>query len=317
MDFLSTKLCFIFLFLFLQSGITGATIAGFCDGTACDNSNCQATNINCNLCTASNCLLTNNCFCPSKDIPHGISLTETPQFVFFTVDDAVFENSNYSSFWSIDSLRSNTKIRDAVGCPIKPTFYVMQLDSDFSLIAYYEKIGTVAIHSTTHTTDLNSTQKKWENELLTDWADIKELAHVSNIWGSRCPYLECNDGYYQTLKNLGILFDSSSSYYPINNNPGASPSVQRNWWPFTLDYGYPNEVGFAWSIANPVTKPFPGVWEVPMVGYQHLTSKGVFSNASTSTVFDIMDYDVTTNQAQAMTEMQKNLTTTTKQTELL
>jgi hypothetical protein len=43
-----------------------------------------------------------------------------------------------------------------------------------------------------------------------------------------------------------------------------------------------------------------------MTGYQHLTSKGVFSNASTSTVFDIMDYDVTTNPTQAMKELKKN-----------
>ena len=149
-------------------------------------------------------------------------------------------------------------------------------------MAYYEKIGTLGIHSVTHTTDLYSPLKKWQNELLTDWADIMELAHVNNIYGSRCPYLECNDGYYQTLKQIGILFDSSSSYYPVQSNPGLSPSVQRNYWPFTLDFGFPNDPQMEYSTGGVITTTYPGIWEVPMTGYQYTTSKGKFSNTSTA-----------------------------------
>jgi len=304
---LSFSFFFLLFFIFVQRGIAETsfnfTAAGAtcCDGTMCTN-NCN----NCTLCNQYNCLISNNCFCPSQGIPHNIPLQEAPQFVFFTFDDAVIENTTYSSLWIINALtNSNPPILDTVGCTLKPTFYVMNLDSDFSLIAYYEKIGTLGVHSTTHTTDYMSITKKWQNELITDWADIKELAQVNNIYGSRCPYLECNDGYYQTLQQLGIVFDSSSSYYPINNNPGASPSVQRNWWPFTLDFGFPNDINMEYSAAGVITQPYPGLWEVPMTGYQY-TTNGVFSNKSTSVVYDIMDYDIFTNSTQAMIDFKLN-----------
>ena len=66
--------------------------------------------------------------------------------------------------------------------------------------------------------------------------DLKELGTIHNIYGIRAPYLETNDDYYKVTKELGMLYNSSTSYYVKAWNIGSPASERRNWWPFTLDY---------------------------------------------------------------------------------
>ena len=149
-------------------------------------------------------MASSNCQCGSKSIPGNgdISLIEIPQFVFFTIDDAVVEETNYSILDRVEVHRKNKNIRDANNCPIRPTIYALSKNSDFSLISYFEKIGSVSLHTVTHTTDFDTIYQKWRNELETCYTDIKELATVQNIYGSRAPYLNCNDNYYKVLNNI-------------------------------------------------------------------------------------------------------------------
>ena len=176
------------------------------------------------------CLPSSNCKCGSKLIPGNVKLDETPQFVFFTIDDAVVETTTYSMLPLIEHFRSNQKIRDANGCSIRPTVYALSKNSDYSLIAYFEKIGTVALHTVTHTTDFQTGYNKWRNELETCFMDIKELSKVTNIYGSRAPYLAANNDYYKVLSELKIQFDSSSSYYAKSWNIDSSDSEKKNYF---------------------------------------------------------------------------------------
>ena len=76
----------IILFLLIADYLVSQALAVdvFCKGQLCSN-NCN----NCQLCQQTvNCVLP-DCYCASKSIPGGISLSDTPQFVFFTFDDSL------------------------------------------------------------------------------------------------------------------------------------------------------------------------------------------------------------------------------------
>lgn len=92
-----------------------------CDGVLCDDS-CN----NCYNCKQEiNCFINQNCFCASTNIPGGLSLEETPQFVFFTIDDSI----DFSQFNVLDGYKfilNNAVIKDARGCTVRPTTYIMQ-----------------------------------------------------------------------------------------------------------------------------------------------------------------------------------------------
>ena len=98
--------------------------------------------------------------------------------------------------------------------------------------------------------------------------DYPGLAQLPNctIRGSRAPYFQPNDAYYETLKNLGIQFDSSMTFSDIN--------VKKAYWPFTLDYGVPDVNMCNYFGACP-TKAFPGLWEVPLTEFDYYNKNNV------------------------------------------
>lgn len=81
--------------------------------------------LNTQNCNANNCQLP-DCYCPSVNIPGGLRLEETPQFIFFTLDDSLYEEDfirmgNYSWFLN------NPTIRDSLGCTIKLSWYALEI----------------------------------------------------------------------------------------------------------------------------------------------------------------------------------------------
>lgn len=221
---------------------------------------------NCNLCSPDVCSLENNCFCPSKKIPGNIPLDQTPQFFFLTFDDSVQETHAMNLLTKLNHWRQNPLIKDKNGCSVRPTIYSMNIFSDFGFISYLDKIGEVSLHSTTHTTSFQSDLRKFRNEMYNLYSDLAELSQVIPK-GSRAPYLQTNDNYFSVLKELNIKYDSSSVYYAKNYNPG-NVSAQVNWWPFTLDFGYP-EMSIGYTSALDLKNRVPGLWEFPMIGYQY------------------------------------------------
>ena len=85
----------------------------------------NAQYMNTQNCTATNCKLP-NCYCPSVNIPGNLPLAKTPQFIFFTFDDSMYEDdfirmNNY--YWVLN----NPSIKDSLGCTIKLSWYAMEI----------------------------------------------------------------------------------------------------------------------------------------------------------------------------------------------
>ena len=232
-----------------------------------------------NLCTSTSCKISDNCYCASKKIPGNIPLAQTPQFFSFTFNDSVHEFTAYSLKTKLDYWMKNDALKDKNGCQIKPTILSMNHFSDFSFISYLEKIGEISIHSDTHTSSFTSSYRKWKNELTTCYNDIIELAQVKPK-GARAPYLETNDAYFNVLKELGLSYDTSAAYFARSYNPGKT-AAQVNCWPFTLDFLYPEE-SIGYSSAMVLKERHPGIWQVPMIGFQY----------KNGTEYEIMDYTI-------------------------
>lgn len=90
-----------------------------------------------------------------------------------------------------------------------------------------------------------------------------QLAQIPDcvLLGSRAPYLQPNDGYFTTLTKLGIKFDSSMTY--------CDKVSHKSYWPFTLDYGVPDETMCNYFGNGCPTKAFPGVWEFPLTEFDY------------------------------------------------
>ncbi len=76
-------------------------------------------------CNSTNCKLP-NCYCPSVNIPGNLPLAKTPQFIFFTFDDSMYEEdfnrmNNYS--WILN----NPSIKDSLGCTTRLSWYAMEI----------------------------------------------------------------------------------------------------------------------------------------------------------------------------------------------
>ncbi len=131
---------------------------------------------------------------------------------------------------------------------------------------YISKVGDIGLHTYSHNTDVDSVLLTWDAELSVLLKDFPLLAQVPrcNVQGSRAPYLQPNDAYYDKLQNLGIRYDTSMTFSDIN--------VKKGYWPFTLDYGVPDASMCNYFGSCP-TKAFPGLWEVPMTEFDY-TNKG-------------------------------------------
>lgn len=119
---------------------------------------------------------------------------------------------------------------------------------------YFEKTGSISYHTQTHTTNLNSPSSVWLTELQTEKNDMLRLSQVKEVKGSRAPYLQANDAYLSVLQQLGVLYDSSYVY----GWQFTSPEQKKNYWPFTLDYGVPEQMMCLYFASCP-TQPHAGL----------------------------------------------------------
>ena len=266
----------------------------------CEGQLCTPDCSNCNLCDPNVCKPENNCQCYSQEIPGNLPLDDTPQFFFLTFDDILEKDTLYDISKTLDPLIKDATIKDGLGCAVRPTFYVQSLGCQFALAALYEKKygGEIALHSVTHTTSATTSDATWKVEIGQSYSDIRDLSSVNNIYGFRAPYLEVNEYYYKYLSQNKILYDSSSSYYGASWRKDRPAADQRNYWPFTLDYGFP-DIGYCYSAVSCPTKSFPGIWEITMIGYVNSQGKE----------YVIMDYDYTTIEtfvADVKAQVQKN-----------
>jgi len=94
-------------------------------------SSLQFYEVGCSACTLYNCLPP-DCHCPSLSGPPEIPVSDTPQMVLLTFDDAVlpeFEPLYRKLFDSPGGRRRNPN-----GCPITTTFYVTHEGTDYQMV---------------------------------------------------------------------------------------------------------------------------------------------------------------------------------------
>jgi hypothetical protein len=248
------------LLIIFSSAFLVSQAQRFCSGVYCD-ANCQ----NCYPCQQEvNCKIADNCYCAKKTIPGGLPVPQTPQFVFLTFDDAITYENYVSSamFNNMDFVLKNANIKDSMGCSPKLSVYLMGDTSDYNMPKFFEKTGSISYHTQTHTTGLNSPMNVWLNELQTLKNDFEALSKVKNVKGSRAPYLQANDAYLSVLQQLGVEYDSSFVY----GWAFTSPEQEKNYWPFTLDYGVPDQMMCLYFGSCP-TQSHAGLWEFPIVAF--------------------------------------------------
>ena len=84
---------------------------------------------------------------------------------------------------------------------------------------------------------------------------------------------------YSAMSEIALLYDSSHTFYGLSWHPNESSEVKMNYWPHTLDFGFPDP-GTCYSGGCP-EKAYPGIWEVYMIGYHKRDGNA----------YVIMDYD--------------------------
>ncbi|XP_043270811.1 chitin deacetylase 1 isoform X2 [Venturia canescens] len=221
----------------------------YCDGKVDPNS---AT-----LCDPWKCKLP-DCWCSNdgKKIPGNLSISDVPQMITITFDDAV----NADNFNLYTKLFSNDR-KNANGCPIRGTFYVSHQYTNYRDVQYLWNVGhEIAAHSVTH-----RGPKEWwsKNATIEDWFD--EMVGVANIInkysavrigdikGLRVPFLRIGwNRQFLMMSEFGFIYDSSIIA------PFTDPPI----WPYTLDYRPPHDCSS--SGQKFPTRAYPGLWEIPI-----------------------------------------------------
>ncbi|XP_034666362.1 uncharacterized protein LOC117900202 isoform X6 [Drosophila subobscura] len=201
------------------------------------------------------CLLP-DCYCGGRDIPGGLNVTQTPQIVLITFDDAI----NPINIDIYAELFNNKTRKNPNGCPWRATFYLSHEWTDYGMVQdLYADGHEMASHTVSHSFGEQFSQKKWtreiagQREILAAYGGVK----LSDVRGMRAPFLSVGGNkMYKMLYDSNFTYDSSMPVY--ENRP---PS-----WPYTLDY----KIFHDCMIPPCPTRSYPGVWQVPMVMWQDL-----------------------------------------------
>ena len=122
----------------------------------------QFADVRC-TCTRNNCLPP-DCFCASLSGPAEIPVSETPQIVLLSFDDAVLPDFEPLYKELFDSGRR----RNPNGCPITATFYVTHEGTDYRLVNRLYSAGhEMASHSVSH----RMPQSNWTRAPYKQWLD--------------------------------------------------------------------------------------------------------------------------------------------------
>jgi len=114
-------------------------------------------------CDRNNCLPP-DCFCESLSGPPEIPVSETPQMILLSFDDAVLPE--FESLY--DELFDSGRRRNPNGCPITATFYVTHDGTDYRLVQRLYAAGNeMASHSVSH----RLPQSNWTRAPYQQWLD--------------------------------------------------------------------------------------------------------------------------------------------------
>ncbi|CAJ0959311.1 unnamed protein product, partial [Mesorhabditis belari] len=214
------------------------------------------------------------CFCSKTGtvIPGGLNAKDTPQMIILTFDDPITDRTIniYKSLF-------DGRIRNPNSCPIKGTFFISHQWNNYDQAQWlYSRGNEIALNSITHETLTTATEQRWRNEMSGLRESLKEFSYVEqeSMRGIRAPQLLLGgDNQFAMMQQAGFTYDNSM---PLRGGP---------YWPQTLDHK------MAWECEeqNCPTKPFKGLWELPI--NQLISTTGKYSAMARSAIrpFDSRD----------------------------
>lgn len=206
------------------------------------------------------------CMCPSNKPPAGMANGDVPQFIVLTNDDAITVISQ-PIILNVTERHANKN-----GCKMPATWFVSIDYTDPHLVKnVFVRGHEIATHTINHVSDANVTQIVGARDWLVKEAGIPK----SKIGGFRAPFLMFSPEQREILQENDFWFDSSISEVYGPQSP-TSPSAAERLWPYTMDYGMPQDCTISTGPCSPDER-HPGLWEFPMWNIQDATGVTVAS----------------------------------------
>ncbi|XP_042887457.1 chitin deacetylase 7-like isoform X3 [Penaeus japonicus] len=201
-----------------------------------------------------------DCLCGSVHNPGNFELSQVPQFVVLSFDDAVTV-SNFPFYEEFKNLLNPNN------CRITMTFFVSHTYTNYIINELHRLGHEIALHSVSHKSDV---QNYWRPANKSVWvsemSDLKKIivqnANIpeEDIKGWRAPFLEVGgDEMFSALHDLGLQYDCSWPTLKYTNWYGSKPLGAL--WPYTLDYPSIQDCQLGRCPAD----TYKGLWVAPMI----------------------------------------------------
>ncbi|KAI7837264.1 hypothetical protein COHA_008878 [Chlorella ohadii] len=202
------------------------------------------------------------CVCASDSAPGALAPDDVPQFILLTHDDAITAATDAN----IRAVITNHKNKN--GCNMPATFFVLKKDTDCELARkFYEENSELAIHSTTHV-QLTEPFPGGPDALAAEMFGARDFLNqtcgipLEDLVGFRTPLLAHNPPVRQALAKAGFLYDSSiPEVWPGASSPNATARL----FPYTMDYGIPQNCAYFQGARCEESERYPGLWQVPLL----------------------------------------------------
>ncbi|KAI7844629.1 hypothetical protein COHA_001719 [Chlorella ohadii] len=196
-----------------------------------------------------------------------------PQFVLFTHDDAVTEDTHTLMLEVTEGRKSATN-----ACPAVATMFVTTANAanDCELMMdLYQKGYEIADHTLSHLSVRGKKYQQVADEIVGLRDQLVKQCGISKdeIVGFRAPFLETDETVRKVLGDNGFLYDSSL----IEETTGASVSrgLAERLWPFDLANGSPINCDYFSGFQSCSTKESePGLYDVPVWHIRQEDGKG-------------------------------------------
>ncbi|KAL4421045.1 hypothetical protein ABPG77_007520 [Micractinium sp. CCAP 211/92] len=195
---------------------------------------------------------------PSLSPPGGLDPKDTPQFVIFTHDDAIMQDT-YNAMTSVTNGQASLD-----GCPAVATMFTLVTGTDCELaVKLFDAGYEIADHTITHRSVKGVPAAQLEKETVGARSQIAECGiPEGDIVGFRAPYLETDIALRKELYTNGFLYESS--IIEPTNGDSVSQGQGKRVWPFQMDKGVPIDCSYFDTEQCSTSERWPGMWEVPV-----------------------------------------------------
>lgn len=217
---------------------------------------------------------------PSTDAPGGLAPDQTPQFILFTHDDALRENT-YEAMLEVTEGRQSLN-----GCPATATMFTTTRGTDCELVAdLYARGYEISAHTMTHPSLNGLSKSEIAEEIVGARAALAECGvPEADILGHRCPYLETKPEVREVLEENGFLYDSTLIEETTGNSLSGGPDSRI--FPWNMENGIPINCDWYKSIQSCAEGERHDLWQVPLWPLNGYTMD--YGDDGAQDVFDIL-----------------------------